>query len=119
MGKLADFVQEQRTPLGHLEASKTALRCSSKRSFLVTEQLRGDQRLRYCCTVHAHEWPREPQRSLVNRAGDKLLTRSGLTGDKDRGFSRRNLGDSSQDRSQSGRSSDDLLEHRSLIDFLA
>ena len=58
-------------------------------------------------------------RPLVNCACDEFLSRSGLTGDQDSGFGRRDLRDAGQDRLESRRVSHNLLEHQGVVDLFA
>src|ERR1700719_180161 len=55
----------------------------------------------------------------MDSAGDKLLACSGLTGNENRRIGWRNLGDAREHRLQSGRGSNDLLEHRGPVDLFA
>src|ERR1700733_203896 len=54
---------------------------------------------------------------LVNGAGNQFLARTGFTGNQDARVSPGDFGYTGEHPLQSGRSSDDLLEHRCLIDF--
>src|SRR5258707_9362937 len=56
-------------------------------------------------------------RPPVNGAGNKFLARPGFSGDQNGGVCGSNLGYTRKHRLQGGRRSDDLLEHRCLIDF--
>src|SRR5262249_40546774 len=56
---------------------------------------------------------------LVNGTGDELLAGARLAGDQDRRLRRGYLCDAFQDRPDRRRMTDDLLEHRRLVDFLA
>jgi hypothetical protein len=55
----------------------------------------------------------------VNGAGNQLLARSGFAGNQNAGVGASDLGYARKHGLQDGRSSDDLLEHRCLIDFFA
>ena len=56
---------------------------------------------------------------LVDGASDKFLARPGFSGDQNGGVRGSDLGYARKQRLQRGRSSDDLLEHRGLIDFFS
>src|SRR5258706_6875830 len=50
---------------------------------------------------------------------DELLAGAGLAGDQNRRITAGDLGHSRQDGGQRGRGSDNLFEHRRLVDFLS
>src|SRR5579862_1732166 len=55
----------------------------------------------------------------MDRAGNKLFASSGLTRNKNRRIGWRNLGNARENSLQSRRGSNDLLEHRGPVDFIA
>ncbi len=55
----------------------------------------------------------------MDRARNKFLACSGFAGDENTGVSRSDLGHEGKYPLQRGRSSDDLIEQRRLIDFFA
>src|SRR6202035_4107028 len=85
----------------------------------MTEQLRGNQITGDCGAVHTDECARGALRPSVDRAGNKLFAGSGLTRNKNRGITWRNLGNAREYRFQSGGGSNDLLKHRCLVNFFA
>src|SRR5262249_29669767 len=83
-----------------------------------TEELRADQRLGDGRTIDADERPLRALRPLVDGTGDELLPRTRLARDQDRRSRRSHLRDASEHRPDRRGVTDDLLEHRRLVDFL-
>src|ERR1700682_1084947 len=54
-GQLTDFVKEEGAFFRKLEATQSPLQCPCESSFLMTEQLRCNQRRRNCSTIHTDE----------------------------------------------------------------
>jgi hypothetical protein len=55
----------------------------------------------------------------MNGTSDQLFARPGLTQNKHRGINRRYFGDLREYLAQHSRRTNDLFEHRRMIDFLA
>src|ERR1700721_3353619 len=78
--EFADFIQEDGAALSKLEPAEAPLQRSGERSFLVTEQLRGDQRCWDGRTVDIDEDPGRALGSFVDGARDALFPRPRLSG---------------------------------------
>src|SRR5262249_61984410 len=89
-----------------------------KLALSVPEELGGDERRWTRGGIHADEGARRSLRSLVDRARDELLTRTGLASDQYGGVRRSHLRDVRQHRAQGWGGADDLLEHRGIVDLL-
>ena len=83
---LADFVEQQRAALGHLEESLLVHRRAGERAFLVAEQLRLDEVLRNRCAIDLDERTLRPLAVVVNRVRDQLLAGAVLALNEDVGF---------------------------------
>ena len=79
---VADFVQEDRPLVRHLEAALALADRAGERAFLVAEQLAFQQRLGQCRTVDGDERPRAVLRRLVDRPSHLLLAGAGLALDQ-------------------------------------
>src|SRR5262249_49197586 len=117
-GQLTNLVEENRPAVRQLQAALSSREGPGKRALLVPEELRGDERRWNRRAVHADEGARRSLRSLVDRAGDELLPRTGFASDQYGGVHRSHLQDMRQHRAQGWGGADDLLEHRGIIDLL-
>jgi hypothetical protein len=108
-----------RPAIGCLEPSESALQRAGERALLVSKQLGRDERRRNRRAVHANERSARAARALVNGAGDKLFTGSGLAEYEDGGVGVRDLGNLGENTLQGGGGPNDLLEHRSVVDVFA
>src|SRR5215813_10165840 len=88
-GHLADLVEEQRAAVGELEASDPLCGRAGEGAAFVAEQLALEQGRRNGGAVELHERPSAPTAGVVNRAGNQLLSCSGLSEDEDGRVSRR------------------------------
>jgi hypothetical protein len=79
--QLADFVQENGSAIGQLEAAQPGLCGASECAFLVTKQLGRNQRRRQCGTANANKGVFSPRRSLMDRSRNQLFSGAGLPGD--------------------------------------
>ena len=82
-GHLADFVEEERAPLGHLEPAGLAPGRAAEGPFLVAEQLALDQAFGQCPDVGGDEWPGPAPAQVVDGAGHQLLARAAFPLDQD------------------------------------
>src|SRR5882762_9689 len=73
-GQLANFVKENRTALSQLKSTEASLLRSSEGSFLMTKQLRGNQRRRDSSTANRNKRPSRSLRMLVDGTGDEFLS---------------------------------------------
>src|SRR5206468_747243 len=112
------FIQKDGSAVRQLEPAHSSLRRPREGPLFMAEQLRGDQFARDGRTVDGHECPRGPAGAPVNGARDEFLAGTGLPGDQNSGVAAGHFGDSREQRVQRGRSADDLLEHRRLVDLL-
>src|SRR5580658_6654059 len=85
----------------------------------MAEQLRGDQVTWDGCAIHTHKWACGAQGAPVHRAGNQFLACAGLARDQNSGIRGSDFGHAGKHRSESRRSSNNFLEHRRFIDFLA
>src|SRR5438034_11279390 len=83
------------------------------------EQLRRNQRLRDRGAIDANERTTRPPGATMDRTGDELFTRPGLTLDQNGGVGRRYFLDLSQHRPERIGSALDVLEHRGARDLFA
>src|SRR5262249_2549984 len=90
---VADFVEEERAPLGHFEPATAPGRRPGERALLVPEELRKEKRLDERRTIDADEGPRRAVASVVEGLGDELLARAALATDEHRAVRPRDLPD--------------------------
>src|SRR5262249_36203744 len=79
---LRDFVEEERSPVGHLEAADLARDRAGEGAALVAEEIRLDQIAQEGGGVERHEGDPAARGQLVDRARDELLARAALAGDE-------------------------------------
>jgi hypothetical protein len=80
---LADLVEEDRSPVGELEAPGAGGNGAGEGPANVTEQLALQQLLRDRATVHRNEAAARAARQVVERARDQLLARAAVAGHED------------------------------------
>src|SRR5580700_2995037 len=81
----SNFIQENRTPVSHFEATNALRDRPRKCSFLVTEQLAFEQARRNGRAVQLNEGLRSPCAQIMNGPSDQFLSRACLSVNKDRG----------------------------------
>ena len=86
---LADLVEQQRAPLGHLEEAFLVQRRARERALLVAEELRLDQIFGDRRAVDLDERPLRPLAVVVDGVGDQFLARAVLALDEDVRLARR------------------------------
>src|SRR6266478_5719457 len=116
-GKFTDFIEEDRTSLRHFEPAQAPLQRSSKRPFLMPKQFGCDQIAGNGSAIHAHKCARRAMRTPVNSPRDKLFACPGFACDQNTGVCGSNLRHKREYFLQDARTPDDLVAHRSLIDF--
>src|SRR5580700_5848891 len=82
-GKVANFVQKQRAPVGQFQSPDFLADCPGKCAFLVPEQFALQKPGRNCRTIDFEEAPILTCTHAVNGAGDHLLPGTGLAKNKD------------------------------------
>ena len=95
--QIADFVQEQRRPVGQLESADLFRQRPGVGALLPTEQLALDERSRNRRAVHANHRLAAARAQFVNRGRDQLLAGARLAQQENRGAGRRHLLDLCQD----------------------
>src|SRR5256886_13194337 len=121
-----DLVEEERAPVGQLEAALLPPRRAGERALLVAEQLRLEQRLGERGAVDRDERAAAPRRARVDGAGDELLAGAALALDEHRGGAARDLLEERHHPAEGGARADDraplvqvaepLLERAVLLD---
>ncbi len=106
--QVADFVEKQRTAMGHLELAGLAGRSAGKRPFLVAEELGLQQRFRDCGTVDRDKRAVRARTERMECPRKQFLARAALAFEEHRGV--RCRGPMERDR--------DLLQFRILADDL-
>src|SRR5215469_8873752 len=76
--KVADFIEEDGSGVGHFEFASSSLVCTCERTTFMAEQLALQQALRNRRTIHRHEWRAPAPRLEVNRAGHEILAGAAL-----------------------------------------
>src|SRR6267142_637655 len=115
--KLSDFLEEDRASCCEFEPAQSPLQRSGERALLMAKQFRGNQVARDCRAVDADKSARGAPRPPMDRARNKFLARSGFAGDQHGGVCGSHLGQKRETFLQGARPPDDLVAHRSLIDF--
>src|SRR5262245_44256442 len=77
--QFANLVQEKRAAIGSLEPSMPHVCRACKAPLLVAKKLGIDQLRWNCAAVDPDEWRGGAGRATMNRAGNNLLARPGLT----------------------------------------
>src|ERR1700723_3584380 len=117
--KIADFIQEECPSVSGFKPSYASLQGTRESAFLVSEKLRGNQRLGDGGAVHADEGSRCAVRSPMECASYQFLARSGFAQDQNGRIRRRNFCHLLQYLPHGFARTDDLLKHREAIDVFA
>src|SRR2546430_13505360 len=116
--EVGNLVEEERAPVGQLEAALLAAGRAGERALLVTEQLRLEQRLGQRRAVHRDERAATPRRAPVAGAGDELLARSALALDEHVGRAVRHLLDERHHPAERGARADHLAPGAEVLQLL-
>ncbi len=108
LGQLADFVEEERAAVGHLEQSDAMLLGPGKRPLAMAEQLAFDQVLRQGAAVDRHQRHLRPQALIVQRPGDQFLAGARLAHHQHGRIGGGHLGDELADQFHARRVADQL-----------
>src|SRR4029077_12910947 len=111
--------EEDRASFCKFKPPQAPLQRPSERALLMAKQFRGNQVARDGCAVYAYKSARGAPRLPMDRTRNKFLAGSGLPGDQHGGVGGSNLRHQREYFLQGGRTPDDLVAHRSLIDFFA
>src|SRR6202041_2388059 len=117
--KIADFIKEECPSVSGLKPSYSSLQSTREGAFLVSEKLRGNQRLGDGGAVHAYEGSRRAVRSPMEGASYQFLARSGFAQDQNGRIRWRDFCHLLQHLTHRFARTDDLLKHRETIDFFA
>ena len=90
-GHLADFVQQQRAVLRHLEAAGAPLGGARERALLVAEQFAFDQRFRQRRAIDGDKRSLPPRAQRVHGARHQFLAGAAFAGDQHAGLARSGL----------------------------
>src|SRR5229473_4960624 len=114
----SDFVQENRTAVGHFEAANALRDRSRECALLVSEQLAFEQACRNGRAVELHEGLRAPWAQIMNGTRDQFLSRACLPVNQHRRIRRRNGSHVFEDFAQRSAISDDLGKIHFRADFI-
>src|SRR5215469_11188609 len=114
---VANFIQEQSTFVGCLEAARLAHDGTGKRASFMPKKFALQETRRNGCAVQFHERPMSPIAQVVDCPGNQLLSRARLSHYKYAGIGGRYNLDLPQHLSQSRTSTHDLFEVRFVRDF--
>jgi hypothetical protein len=117
--EIADFIKEKCPAVSGFKPPHTSLQGAREGAFLVSEKLRGNQRLRDGGAVHPDEGSRCTFRSPMECARNQFFTRSGLAEDENGRIRRRNFCHLLQHLAHGFARTDNFLKHREAINFLA
>ena len=92
-GHGADFVEEERAPVGNFEQSFLRSNRAGEGAFDVSEQHRFEQVGRRRAGIYRHEWPVAARGIQMNRLGDQFLARPALALQQHRRAAGRDLRD--------------------------
>ncbi|MNO92436.1 hypothetical protein D3C76_840110 [compost metagenome] len=84
--QVADFIEEQRAPVGFLEPAGLGAQGTGKCTFFMTEQFGFDQGFRERTAVHRYEWPVTPGAEIVDMTRHQLFSGAGFTNDQHAGI---------------------------------
>ena len=87
--QIADFIEEQRAAVRHLELARLAVRGARERAFLVAEELGFEQRFRDRRAVDGHERPVGARAEHVQRPREQFLARPAFAFEEHGGVGRR------------------------------
>ena len=91
--EVADLVEKQRAAVGRFDEAMLARGRAGEGALFVTEELGGDQIGRQRRAIDGNEWPRAPQRMIVDRLCRQFLARAAFAGDQDRRLGTRHATD--------------------------
>src|ERR1700733_9204140 len=117
--KIADFIEKKCPAVSGFEPSRAPLQGACKGAFLVSEKLRGNQRLGNGGAVHADEGSRCTFRLPMQRPGNQFLTCSGFAEDENGRIRWRNFFYLLQHLAHGFARADNFLKHREAVNFLA
>src|SRR5215470_4401442 len=117
--KIADLVEKERPAVGRFKTPQTPLGRAGECALFMPEQFGGEQSRRDRRAIHADKRPRRTVRLLVNGASKQFFASSGFTQYEDSRVRRRHFSDLPQRRMYGLRRTDDLFEHRGMVDFFA
>src|ERR1700733_952519 len=117
--KIADFIEKKCPAVSGFEPSRAPLQGACKGAFLVSEKLRGNQRLGNGGAVHADEGSRCTFRLPMQGPGNQFLTCSGFAEDENGRIRWRNFFYLLQHLAHGFARADNFLKHRGAINFLA
>ena len=109
-GELADLVQEQRAPVGQLEAADLRPGRPGEGALLVAEQLALDEGRRQGRAVDLDEGPVPARAPVVDGVGQQLLAGARLAEEQHRAGRGRHLGDLREDLEDGRALADDRVE---------
>src|SRR6185312_758868 len=81
-GHLGDFVEEDRSAVGHLERARLLVDRAGERTLFMAEQFVLENVLGECGTVERKERPLGPVALGMHRASDQLLSSTGFAEDQ-------------------------------------
>ncbi len=81
--QVADLIEKQGAGVGQLKPSFAACDGAGERTFFMTEEFRFEQGLGQRGAIDAHQRPRGARTGVVNRFGNKLLTRAAFAANQD------------------------------------
>ena len=106
---LADLVEEDRAPVGPLEAAALAGQRAGEGALLVPEQLAVEKRVGDGAAVDRDERPVTARRAEVDGVGDDVLADPGLAGQQHRALGGRDVADLVHHLAQTEVGADDLV----------
>ncbi|OPY04690.1 MAG: hypothetical protein A4E67_02271 [Syntrophaceae bacterium PtaB.Bin038] len=108
-GQLPDLVEEERPPVGLLEASDAPCRRPGEGPPLVAEELALQQRLGQRPAVDGDQRPRRPRAQVVDETGEEFLPRAALPADEHGGPARGDPSRQIHEAFHLGAAEDDLV----------
>ena len=101
-GHIADFIQKEGPPVGHLKAALAVGNRIGKGPFLVAEEFAFDKGVRNGGAVHLHKGLGRPGSPVVDGPGHQFLPGAVLPGDEDPGIAGGGMGDKLPDPFKGG-----------------
>src|ERR1700690_3910026 len=96
--ELADFVEEERSAISHLDAAGLAIVSAGKRALAESEKFAFEQRARDCGAIHLHEWAESARRQMMNQPRKNFLAGAAFALNQHRDISPRHLFNFQADR---------------------
>src|SRR5579863_9023974 len=115
--EIADFIKEKCPAVSGFEPPHASLQGTREGALLVSEKLRGNQRLRDGRTVHADERSRCAVRSTMERTSNQFFTRSGFAEDESGRIRWRYFCHLLQHLPHGFTRTDNFLKHRGAVDL--